>query len=95
MKAIDVSLRLATVAMFVAFFVLPNENAILGACLLFFALGLWSALYPPGILNWARTAHRELNAFDERLWPICRFIGISFTAGSATVAAILTAQRHR
>ncbi len=78
MKAIDISIRVATVVVIVLGCFLANKKAMLLWSFLLFAVGLWSVLYPPGVLGWAKWAHPELNPFDERAWPICRFIGICF-----------------
>jgi hypothetical protein len=64
MRAISVTLQLATIAVFGGRFILPNETAILLIFLVFFAVGLWSVFYPPGILSWVKTYHRQLDPTD-------------------------------
>lgn len=94
MRTISITLQLATIAVFAGLFVLPNETAILLICLVFFAVGLWSVFYPAGILNWAKTYHRGLDPTDERLWSICRLIGICFVGASAVAAITIIALGH-
>jgi|GEM_PF-4018327 len=93
MRAIDWFLRFATAGTALALLVLPNTKAtFLALWGLFLAVGLWAVMYPPGILGWAKTAHRELDPSNENLWPVVRFIGAGFIVMSvfALIAILVT-----
>src|SRR5271155_1225811 len=97
MRAIDFFLRILTVVAAIGSLFLPNIIALRLFCASFFAVGLWSILFPPGILGWARVwsilfpprilgwaraGHRELDPSDRSLWWVPRFIGALFIAFS-------------
>ena len=66
--------------------ILPTTMAWELLCGTIFALGLWACLFPPGILGWAKAAHRELDPLDESLWWIPRVIGVAFIVFSVFLA---------
>ena len=79
MKAIDIFLRVAMTAVFLALIFIPESKSTMAAVLaLFFALGLWGVIYPPGLLGWAKSAHREIDLMDRRGWAVVRLIGSGF-----------------
>jgi hypothetical protein len=78
LRLIDYFLRIATTALFVGYFVLPTRTWGLLGFGMIFAVGLWSLLYPQGMLGWAKAAHSELDPTDESLWWVPRLIGVSF-----------------
>ena len=82
MRAIDYFLRILTVAAAIGLLFLPNKIGFRLLCASFFAVGLWSILFPPGIIGWARTAHPELDPLDTSLWWLPRFLGALFIAFS-------------
>ncbi len=79
-RAIDYCMQTFAIATAVTLVVASNTVglAVLGANL--FAVGLWGILYPPGILGWAKTQHRELDPSDQSLWWVTRLIGSAFIA---------------
>jgi hypothetical protein len=80
MRAINRFLRVATTAWCIGFFFLPAHIRAVAALGLFFAVGFWSLLYPPGLLGWARTAHFEIDPTNKELWWVPRVIGAGFVA---------------
>ena len=53
----------------------------LGTALLVWALavgGIWSVLYPVGLLTWAREAHPDLDVENRMALGIARIIGVGF-----------------
>lgn len=78
MKVIDYFLRVVSIAALITLLVSPDRW---GFPLLLFSLagvGAWGLLYPQGMLNWARTAHSELDPHDSSTWWIPRLIGGAF-----------------
>jgi hypothetical protein len=87
MRAVDYFIRLITVAAFIALLVSPDKW---GFPLLLFSLvavGLWSLLYPQGVLNWARRAHPQVDPEDSSIWWVPRFIGGAFLLGTLLLLA--------
>jgi hypothetical protein len=78
MKFIERFLHYATVTWVVAYFLLPVNIWSLGMFGLIFAVGLWTVLYPQGMLRVAKAAHPAVDAEDERLWWGARVIGLIF-----------------
>jgi hypothetical protein len=78
MKFIERFLQYATFAWVVAYFLLPLNIWSVGMFGLIFAAGLWTVLYPQGMLGIAKAAHPALDPEDERLWWGARVIGVVF-----------------
>jgi hypothetical protein len=83
------ALRLLTAATVVGLFLLPHIIEFLLLCLLIFLTGIWSIMFPPGIIMWARATHPELDPWDESMWWIPRVVGSGFIAISIVIGWIL------
>jgi hypothetical protein len=93
MRSIDIFLRVLTIAAFVILLVHPSSRlADILPCICFFAVGLWSVMFPAGPLGWARTAHKELDPSDESLWWVSKLVGIGLIAFSLVWAATMIFQ---
>jgi hypothetical protein len=87
-QIIDVALRVLTLfALLGAFFLRDSVEWAL-VCGLLFAVGLWSVLFPSGVIGWAKVAHPELNPSDEAIWWVPRMIGGLFIAISLVLIAM-------
>jgi hypothetical protein len=75
MKFIDRFLVIATTIWAIVFFLVPDNISGVIALGLFFAVGLFSVLYPEGMIGWAKTVHSDLDPLDHSLWWVPRFIG--------------------
>ena len=85
MRAIERFIGVATTAWLLSFWFLPPRISVMILLGLFVSVGLWSLLYPQGILGWVKARHPEIDPTDESLWWVPRligacFIGISFFA---------------
>jgi len=78
MKFIERFLQYATAPWLVAYFLLPVNIWSIGMFGLIFTVGLWTALYPQGMLGVAKAAHPAVDTEDERLWWGARVIGFVF-----------------
>jgi len=78
MKFIERFLQYATAVWVVAYFLLPLNIWSVGMFGLIFAVGLWTVLYPQGMLGVAKAAHPAVDPKDERLWWGARIIGLVF-----------------
>jgi hypothetical protein len=83
------ALRLLTAATVVGLFLLPHIIEFLLLCLLIFLTGIWSIMFPPGIIMWARAAHPELDPWDASMSWIPRLVGSGFIAISIVIGWIL------
>ncbi len=83
MKTIERFLSVAATGWCIGFFFLPKKIVGVTGMGLFFAVGLWSLLYPQGLLGWASTAHHEIDPSDPTLWWVPRVIGVCFIIISA------------
>ena len=83
------ALRLLAIATAISVFFLPQIIEISLLCLLIFLTGIWSIMFPPGIIMWARAAHTELDPWDESNWWIPRLVGSGFIALSIVIGWIL------
>ena len=86
MKAIDKFIGIATTLYVIAWFFLPSNIQMIALCVLFIAVGLFSIIFPQGILGWAKTAHPEIDPEDESPWWVPRGIGIGFIVMSLLIA---------
>jgi hypothetical protein len=93
MKAIERVLSIATMGLWVGYFFLPTRTWGVAVFGWFFAVGLWTVLYPQGVLGWAKTARPEIDPEDDRFWWVPRFIGIAFIAFSIAAVAMMLAGR--
>ena len=83
MKAASYFLIALTVAGWIAWLVLPRWS--LGVCLFAFTcVGISGMFYPRGVLQWAKTAHPDIDPDDISIWWLPRFIG-----GSVLVMVLL------
>lgn len=78
MKFIERFLQYATFAWVIAYFLLPLNIWSVGMFGLIFTAGLWTVLYPQGMLRIAKAAHPAVNLQDGRLWWSARVIGLVF-----------------
>ena len=85
------ALRLLAVATVIGMVFLPQIIDFLLLCVLIFLTGVWSIKFPPGIIEWARAAHPELDPWDESTWWIPRLVGSGFIAVSIVIAWIVFA----
>jgi hypothetical protein len=69
------------VVTFVGLLLSPSkwDSRLVLAC--FAVVGSWAMLYPQGVLGWAKTAHRSINADDSSIYWVPRFIGCCFVLG--------------
>ena len=88
MKAIDTFIGLAITAFFIVAIFLPSKITLEAICGLFVAVGLYSVLFPQGLLGWAKAAHPEIDPTDERLWWVPRCIGICFIVFSVLIVVM-------
>lgn len=74
----DWAVRILVAGTVVAFFVVPNQwgSALMLVSLV--AIGVWSIVYPEGVLGWVRTAHPSLDVDDSSIWWVSRLIGAFF-----------------
>lgn len=91
MKFIERFLQYATVTWVVAYFLLPVNTWSIGMFGLIFAVGLWTLLYPQGMLEVAKAAHPAVDPDDERLWWSARLIGLVFILVSIVAVVQVTA----
>jgi hypothetical protein len=78
MKFIERFLQYATAPWLVAYFFLPVNIWSIGMFGLIFSVGLWTVLYPQGMLRVAKATHPAVDTEDERLWWGARVIGLVF-----------------
>jgi hypothetical protein len=86
MRAVDWFIRGLTSLAALGFLFLPAAIAWTLMCASFFAVGLWSVLFPPGILGWAKMTRRDLDPSDRSIWWVPKFIGVSFIIFSVVLA---------
>lgn len=87
MRAIDIFMRILALAPFFASLVLEGPQMLLIISFTFFAMGLWSVIYPPGVIGWAKTAYPSVDPSNESLWAVPRFIGVCFIILSVFLVA--------
>ena len=78
MKFIGRVLEIATVAWCIGFFFLPRRVVGVTMFGLLFVVGLWTVLYPQGMMEVAKTAHPGIDPEDQRGWWVPRLIGAGF-----------------
>ena len=71
----DWAVRTLVVLTFFAYFVAPGRWMFPLVLFCSGAVGLWTLLYPEGVLGWAKTAHPSLDVNDSSIWWIPRLIG--------------------
>jgi hypothetical protein len=74
----DWAVRTLVVLTFFAYFVTTGRWMFPLVLLCSGAVGLWTLLYPEGVLGWAKTAHPSLDVNDTSIWWIPRLIGAFF-----------------
>jgi hypothetical protein len=92
-KIIDYFIRFLILALFLSFFFAPDPIIWILTLVNFFAVGLWTVLFPQGILLWVKTAHPEIDETNPRLWSVPRFIGGVLMLMAGTLGLILLLQR--
>jgi hypothetical protein len=78
MRAIDYFLRVLTAITAIGLIILSDTISWKLLCFSFFSVGLWAVLFPPGVLGWAKGAHRDFDPTDPSLWWLARLIGTAF-----------------
>lgn len=92
-RSIDISLRVLTFISFVVLLALPEgKMADILPCLCFFAVGVWSVMFPAGPVGWAKMAHKDLYPNDESLWWISRLVGTGLVAFSLFWAVMIVSR---
>jgi len=86
MKIIDYFLRALTVSAMLALLFAPDPWGVTLVLCNFVAVGVWSLLYPQGVLAWARTAHPNIDPQDSSLWWVPRLIGSVFLLMAVLIA---------
>jgi hypothetical protein len=94
MRLISFFISVLTMAACIASLFLPGRigNGLILAS--FVAVGLWSLLFPAGMLGWAKAAHPEIDPSDESWWWLPRLIGAGFLAFVAIVVVMTILHRR-
>jgi len=74
----DWAIRILVTITFLEFFLAPSEWIFRLVLICFAVVGLWSGLYPEGLLGWAKVAHPSIDENDSSLWWVPRLIGAIF-----------------
>jgi hypothetical protein len=77
-KLTDWAARALVILTFFAFFFAPSQwvSSLVLCCLA--AIGVWTLVYPEGVLGWVRAAHANIDVNDRSIWWIPRLIGTCF-----------------
>jgi threonine/homoserine/homoserine lactone efflux protein len=86
MKASDWVVRTLVALTFVALLIAPDTYGGAMGFISLLVVGVWSILYPQGVMGWAKTAHPSLNVDDSSLWWVPRLIGCFFLMFAVIIA---------
>jgi hypothetical protein len=89
MTVIDYFLRGLTFVAILALLLAPDSWGLGLVLFSFVAVGVWSLLYPQGMLAWARMAHPGIDPLNSSLWWVPRLIGGGFLVMASLIAMSL------
>ena len=92
MKLADWAVRAVITATFLALIVSPDKwgsrLGVVSLCI----VGVWTLLYPQGVLGWLKAANPTIDVEDPSLWSVPRLIGGFFVALALVLLAFGTAR---
>lgn len=87
MKLADWVVRALVAATFFALLVSPEKGGELLGIVCLAVVGVWTLLYPQGVLGWAKTAHPIIDVDDRSGWWVPRLIGAFFVILAVLIAS--------